>query len=110
MQNATPVSTFRMNTCKSVSKQRTLTTFRMNTYKKQGEGGGPLSQVVTSPKLSAAHSTPASPTIVRPLLGVAVGRSRAGSVGKMGGDVLLSWTGVAGRQQSEQRNDRESRG
>src|SRR6266478_54980 len=33
------LTTFRMNTCKSVSKQRTLTTFRMNTYKKQGEGG-----------------------------------------------------------------------
>src|SRR6266849_10083892 len=40
MQNATPVSPFRMNTCKSVSKQRTLTTFRMNTYEKRGEGGG----------------------------------------------------------------------
>ena len=33
------LTTFRMNTCKSVSKQRTLTTFRMNTYEKQGEGG-----------------------------------------------------------------------
>src|SRR6266851_7963483 len=33
------ITTFRINTCKSVSKQRTLTTFRMNTYKKQGEGG-----------------------------------------------------------------------
>src|SRR6266851_2677729 len=30
---------FRINTCKSVSKQSTLTTFRMNTYKKRGEGG-----------------------------------------------------------------------
>src|SRR5258708_31962935 len=29
---------FRMNTCESVSKQRTLTTFRMNTYAKQGRG------------------------------------------------------------------------
>src|SRR5712664_2070682 len=28
-----------MNTCKSVSKQSTLTTFRMNTCEKQGEGG-----------------------------------------------------------------------
>jgi hypothetical protein len=38
-----PLTTFRMNTCKSVSKQSTLTTFRMNTYVKQGEGGrGPL--------------------------------------------------------------------
>src|SRR5467141_1833407 len=33
------VSPFRMNTCKSVSKQRTLTPFRMNTYAKTGEGG-----------------------------------------------------------------------
>src|SRR5258708_6135847 len=31
MRNATPVSPFRMNTCESVSKQRTLTIFRMNT-------------------------------------------------------------------------------
>src|SRR5258708_1671156 len=30
---------FRINTCKSVSKQMTLTPFRMNTYEKQGEGG-----------------------------------------------------------------------
>src|SRR5258708_7393046 len=29
---------FRMNTCESVSKQRTLTTFRINTYAKQGRG------------------------------------------------------------------------
>src|SRR5260370_10424345 len=34
------VSPFRMNTCKSVSKQRTLTPFRMNTYEKQGEEHG----------------------------------------------------------------------
>ena len=33
-----PLSTFRMNTCKSVSKQRTLTPFRMNTYAKTGGG------------------------------------------------------------------------
>src|SRR5882762_6591010 len=30
---------FRINTCKSVSKQRTLTTFRINTCEKQGGGG-----------------------------------------------------------------------
>src|SRR5260221_8058060 len=30
---------FRINTYKSVSKQRTLTPFRMNTYERQGEGG-----------------------------------------------------------------------
>ncbi|MCU1241620.1 MAG: hypothetical protein JWO71_2346 [Candidatus Acidoferrum typicum] len=33
------LSPFRMNTCKSVSKQRTLTIFRMNTYAKPGGGG-----------------------------------------------------------------------
>jgi len=30
---------FRINTCKSVSKQSTLTIFRMNTYEKHREGG-----------------------------------------------------------------------
>ncbi len=34
-----PSKPFRMNTCKSVSKQRTLTPFRMNTYEKMGGGG-----------------------------------------------------------------------
>ena len=29
---------FRINTCKSVSKQTTLTPFRMNTYEKRGRG------------------------------------------------------------------------
>ncbi len=33
-----PLTTFRINTCKSVSKQRTLTLFRINTYEKQGRG------------------------------------------------------------------------
>ena len=32
----TTLTTFRINTCKSVSKQRTLTPSRMNTYKKTG--------------------------------------------------------------------------
>ena len=36
---APPLSTFRMNTCKSVSKQRTLSTSRMNTYAKTRGGG-----------------------------------------------------------------------
>ncbi len=35
--NITP---FRINTCKSVSKQMTLTPFRINTYEKHGAGGG----------------------------------------------------------------------
>src|SRR5712692_3688226 len=33
------LTTFRINTCKSVSKQTTLSPFRMNTYRKQGERG-----------------------------------------------------------------------
>src|SRR5216684_5846985 len=33
------VSPFRINTCKSVSKQMTLTPFRMNTYEKTGRWG-----------------------------------------------------------------------
>src|SRR6267378_1815957 len=32
------VSPFRMNTCKSIAKQRTLTIFRMNTYEKHRWG------------------------------------------------------------------------
>jgi hypothetical protein len=32
------LSTFRINTCKSVSKQTTLNPFRINTYEKPGEG------------------------------------------------------------------------
>jgi hypothetical protein len=39
LTSVSAVSTFRINTCKSGSKQRTLTTFRMNTYAKRGEGG-----------------------------------------------------------------------
>ncbi len=46
MQNATLINPFRINTCESVSKQRTLTTFRMNTYEKQGEGA-PLAPATT---------------------------------------------------------------
>ncbi len=41
MQYAAPISPFRMNTCKSVSKQSTLTPFRMNTYAKPGGEGVP---------------------------------------------------------------------
>jgi hypothetical protein len=33
------LTTFRINTCKSVSKQSTLTPFRINTCEKRGEGG-----------------------------------------------------------------------
>jgi hypothetical protein len=36
------LNTFRINTCKSVSKQRTLTSFRINTYAKTGGRGPPV--------------------------------------------------------------------
>src|SRR5229473_3496973 len=49
---------FRMNTCESVSKQRTLTTFRINTYEKPRGRGAPLS---ASPASSLQH--PVSRTI-----------------------------------------------
>ena len=38
------VSTFRINTCESVSKQTTSSPFRINTYEKTGEGA-PVAQV-----------------------------------------------------------------
>jgi hypothetical protein len=38
-QHRAPLTPFRINTCKSVSKQTTLTIFRINTYAKPGEGG-----------------------------------------------------------------------
>src|SRR5260370_36772167 len=41
------LSPFTINTCKSVSKQTTLSPFRMNTYKKH-RGGGGSSQTVNS--------------------------------------------------------------
>jgi len=37
---AKPCKSSRINTCKSASKQTTLTPFRMNTYKKTGRGVG----------------------------------------------------------------------
>jgi len=41
LRHPSSTSPFRMNTCKSVSKQTTLTPFRMNTYAKPGGEGGP---------------------------------------------------------------------
>ena len=38
LKNGGLPSTFRINTCKSVSKQRTLTIFRINTYEIRGRG------------------------------------------------------------------------
>src|SRR5258706_10542255 len=56
---AIPLSTFRMNTCKSVSKQRTLSPFRMNTYAKTGEGGPPLCAYLQNSSISKSLVAPA---------------------------------------------------
>jgi hypothetical protein len=50
-----PLSTFRVNTCKSASKQSTLTTFRMNTYAKKGEGGTAIPVPPTHSSLPTTH-------------------------------------------------------
>src|SRR6266851_6693156 len=53
------LTTFRINTCKSVSKQRTLTAIRINTYKKEGEGGIPFAiRHLSSIQLPASIPTP----------------------------------------------------
>ena len=55
-------NSFRMNTCKSVSKQRALSPFRMNTYEKRGGGGHILPAKSTfllpSSPVFPAHSSP----------------------------------------------------
>src|SRR5260370_8410773 len=48
---------FRINTCKSVSKQMTLTSFRMNTYEKQGEGGVSISLTPSRPWTETSAQT-----------------------------------------------------
>src|SRR5258708_9551709 len=62
---AIPLSTFKINTCKSVSKQRTLSTSRMNTYEKPGGRGHQLPPIfsftpifegpLVYPRSSSAH-------------------------------------------------------
>src|SRR5712664_15298 len=51
----TPLTSFRINTCKSVSKQRTLTPFRMNTYEKTGVGGTPGKEISNFPVRGSAN-------------------------------------------------------
>ncbi len=56
-------NSFRINTCESVLKQRTLSIFRINTYEKTGEGG-----VLRFP--SCRHS------LILPFQGLLVGEDR----------------------------------
>ena len=65
-----PLTPFRMNTCRSVSKQRTLTTFRMNTYAKTGGGGyrlPPCSQPAAARQVLSLLSHPCNPCSFRRL-------------------------------------------
>src|SRR6266852_3894982 len=67
-----PPTTFRINTCKSVSKQMTLTPFRINTYAKTGGGGYPhggtdrINRDDGTPILSGMCPGPTGPSL-RPL-------------------------------------------
>jgi hypothetical protein len=72
-KNTETATAFRMNTCKSVSKQTTLTTFRMNTYAKRGEGGYPDSRFSYPPLTTnlLALCRPSYAPRVRPLSPVA---------------------------------------
>src|SRR5207302_7075438 len=55
-----PLTPFRMNTCKSASKQRTLSPFRMNTYAKPGEGSDhPLKRISLGVAGTEAEATAA---------------------------------------------------
>ena len=53
-------STFRINTCKSASKQTTLSPFRINTCEKPGEGGRPFSPLIY-PERRSRRATRHSP-------------------------------------------------
>src|SRR5216684_2584648 len=57
----TTLTTFRINTCKSVSKRRTLTTFRINTYKKPRGGGAPTRAPLQLPASSTQPPEPHAP-------------------------------------------------
>ncbi len=60
---------FRINTCKSVSKQMTLTPFRINTYEKQGGGGRSHSRPPShAPRGASTTPALALPTAHCPLL------------------------------------------
>jgi hypothetical protein len=54
------LSTFRINTCKSVSKQRTSTIFRINTCEKTGGGGYHLPQSRILPPYIGKKKEPAT--------------------------------------------------
>jgi hypothetical protein len=71
-----PLTTFRMNTCKSVSKKSTLTIFRMNTYVKRWRGCSPLA----ASEGRALSRLPSKP---------ACGRQARGKQGKQ--DFFASW-------------------
>jgi hypothetical protein len=52
------ITIFRINTCKSVSKQRTLSPFRMNTCEKNRGEGVPLASSITPSGIYRTNATP----------------------------------------------------
>jgi hypothetical protein len=59
-----PVSTFRMNTYKTITKQTTLTPFRMNTYAKPG-GRGPLRKSILAHRVARLRPCRLLPIVFR---------------------------------------------
>src|SRR5467141_3254755 len=76
------VSPFRMNTCKSVSKQRTLTPFRMNTYEKQG-GRGYGYPGSFSPCRLLARSPSNTKLAIPPATHHSLARPKSGAIGRI---------------------------
>ena len=81
---------FRINTCKSVSKQTTLSSFRINTYEKHRGGGGPLPPTTHRPLPTLPTLRPVRAAIGGLELGdLAKGKSRKLSVAEMA--AVESW-------------------
>ncbi len=90
---AIPLTTFRMNTCKSVSKQRTLSTFRMNTYAKPG-GGGPQTR---SARLKSAA------TLQRKQIPHTARKRPSGFPSRIGAGGMTGWVAVIVSGRGERR-------
>src|SRR5713101_5886146 len=61
-----PSNSFRMRTCKSVSKQRTSTPFGMNTYKKPGGRGGVIVNLASDQDASPEERSDDRPVLALP--------------------------------------------
>jgi hypothetical protein len=95
--NLTP---FRINTCKSVSKQTTLSPFRINTYEKTG-GGGPYKYISVAAPSSIFRTHFQVPYRVTPLFatltktaGVCTQNSRSGTPLVLAGERTEMYSGA----------------